>query len=208
MNLFFRFPAMFSLYFDGNHPARFPDSGKKALFIPAFCLDNMGFKKTSDTVAISFDIAEAVTDTFVQEQINLTLDVLNQEVFVVLAVDLDPIPPSINTGLNSQVQMSVCSTEQTDVQSLANTNCFAEERLSIRQDAGGTLAVGFTMSNGSTPPATMDYIGILATNNFFVQLRGNNNLSPRNGPGRVWGYRARADAGTYSALVASEVLSN
>jgi hypothetical protein len=168
----------------------------------------MTLKKTSDPVAISFAISEAVVDTFVEEQINLTLDILNQEVFVVLAVDLDPIPPTLNPGLNSQVQMSVCTSSQSDVQSLANTNCFAEERLSIRTDAGGTLAVPFTMSNGSTPPATLPYVGIIATNNFFVQLRGNNNIGVRNGTGRVWGYRARADSSTYSALVASEVLSS
>jgi len=168
----------------------------------------MGLKKTSDPVAISFVIEEAVVDTFVQEQINLTLDILNQEVFVVLAVDLDCAIPSNIAGLNTQTQMSVCTTSQTAVQTLANTNCIAEERVQIAQDAGvpGT-SVLFRQSNGSTPQGLLPYIGIIATNNFFIQLKGNNNLTARTGSGRVWGYRAKADSSTYSALVASEVLS-
>jgi cytoskeletal protein RodZ len=169
----------------------------------------MGLKKTSDAVAISFTITEAVVDTFVQEQINLTLDILNQEVFVVLAVDLDASIPSSIAGLNTQTQMSVTTTTQTAVQTLANTNCIAEERNQIAVDAAvpGT-SVLMQQSNGSTPTALLPYVGIIATNNFFVQLKGNNNLTARTGSGRLWGYRAKADGSTYSALVASEVLSS
>jgi len=38
-------------------------------------------------------------------------------------------------------------------------------------------------------------------------LLGTNNLAAKDVSGRVWGYRARADASTYAALVQSEVLS-
>jgi len=169
----------------------------------------MGLKKTSDPIAISFSIVEAVTDTFVQEQVNLSLDILNQEVFVVLAVDLDAGIPSSIATLNTQTQMSVTTTTQTAVQLLSNTNCLAEERNQIAVDAAvpGTSVLS-RQSNGSTPTATLPFIGIIATNNFFVQLKGNNNTSPRSGTGRLWGYRAKADSSTYSALVASEVLSS
>ena len=61
-----------------------------------------------------------------------------------------------------------------------------------------------------TPPANQDYLGIIATNDFFVNL----DLSKDFTTGqtcdvkvRVYGYRARADASTYAALVQSEVLS-
>jgi len=168
----------------------------------------MGLKKTSDPVAISFSIVEAVVDTFVQEQINLTLDILNQEVFVVLAVDLDAGIPSNVAGLNTQTQMSLTTTSQTGVVLISNTNCIAEERNQIAVDpAVPGNSIFFRQSNGSTPQGNLPYIGIIATNNFFVQLKGNNNLTPRSGTGRVWGYRAKADSSTYSALVASEVLS-
>lgn len=168
----------------------------------------MGFKKTSGIVAVSFGIEEAVVDTAVEEQVALQLDILNQEIFVVLAIDLDPQAPSQVNGVSTQTQMSLCSSTQTEPQLLSNTNCLAEERLNIHSDAAnvGTGAV-FRQSNGSTPPATMDYIGIIATNDFFVQLKGNNNTSTRSGTGRLWGYRAKADSATYAALVQSEVLS-
>lgn len=168
----------------------------------------MGFKKTSGIVAVSFAVAETVVDTAVEEQVALQLDILNNEIFVVLAIDLDPQGPSQVTGVSTQTQMSLCATTQTEPQLLSNSNCLAEERLNIHSDAAnpGTGAV-FRQSNGSTPPATLDYIGIIATNNFFVQLKGNNNISTRSGTGRLWGYRAKADGATYAALVQSEVLS-
>lgn len=169
----------------------------------------MGFKKTSDTIAISFGISESAPNTFTETEVALQLDVLNNEIFVVLGIDLDPTCPSNIAGTNTQTQMSLCTTSQTAVRLLNNTNCLAEERLNIRQDAGSAVSpVLFRASNGSTPFATADYIGIIATNDFFVQIQGSNNLAEQTGTGRVWGYRAKADAGTYAALVQSEVLSS
>jgi hypothetical protein len=167
----------------------------------------MGFKKTSEELAISFSVAEDVVDTFAQEEIALQLDILNNEVFVVLAIDLDPTCPSNIAGINTQTQMSLTTTTQTAVQLLSNTNCLAEERINIRQDAGSVTGVLYRASNGSTPVASLDYLGIIATNNFFIQLKGSNNAAVQTGTGRLWGYRARADAQTYAALVQSEVLS-
>lgn len=168
----------------------------------------MAFKSTSGIVAVSFSVSEPAADTFAQEEINLSLDVLNSEIFVVLGIDLDPTAPSNVAATNTQTQMSLTSTTQTAVQLISNTNCLAEERLNIRQDAGGAVGpVLYRASNGSTPIANIDYIGIIATDNFFVQIKGSNNLVAQTGTGRVWGYRARADASTYAALVQSEVLS-
>ena len=167
----------------------------------------MGFKKTSGIVAVSFSVAEAVAGTMVEEEVALQLDILNNEVFVVLAVDLDPTAPSNIAGLNTQTQMSLCSTTQSAPQLLSNSNCLAEERINIRQDAASVTGVLYRASNGSTPLATLDYMGIIATNNFFVQIQGSNNASVQTGTGRLWGYRAKADSSTYAALVQSEVLS-
>jgi len=169
----------------------------------------MGIKKTSETIAVSFDVAEGAPNVFAQEQINLTLDVLNNEVFVVLAVDLDPTAPSAIIGTNTQTQMSLTTSTQTAPQLLSNSNCMAEERLNIRTDAASvTEGILFRSSNGSTPPSTLDRLGIIATNDFFVQIQGSNNLVAQTGSGRLWGYRAKADSATYAALVQSEVLSS
>ena len=54
----------------------------------------------------------------------------------------------------------------------------------------------------------LEYIVIIVINDFFVQIEGRNNAVAKNGFGRLWGYRARADAAIYVALVQSEVLSS
>jgi len=55
----------------------------------------MGFKKTSDLIAISFGVTESAANTFTQDEIALQLDVLGNEIFVVLAVDLNVAAPNL-----------------------------------------------------------------------------------------------------------------
>jgi hypothetical protein len=81
----------------------------------------------------------------------------------------------------------------------------AEAGLAIVTDAA--MAVSFTRAAEESYSGAVDYIGLISTNNFFVGLKGSNNLTAKSVNGRVWGYRARADASTYAALVQSEVLS-
>jgi len=166
----------------------------------------MGFKKTSETIAVSFGLTETAANTFTQEEIALQLDILNNEIFVVLAVDLDNQAPDMVSGTSSSVSSSICSTTQTAVQRLDNTNCLATAQLAIQADAP-TNGVAFARGALESYTGDVDYIGLIATNNFFVQVDGNGNLGAKAVSGRVWGYRARADASTYAALVQSEVLS-
>jgi len=167
----------------------------------------MGFKKTSETIAISFGLAETVLNTFIQEEIALQLDILNNEIFVVLAADLDLTPPDALPATDTAVTASICSTSQATVTNLSNTNCIATARDDIR--AGGFVdgGVGFSRGAESSYTGDVDYISLISTNNFFVQLIGSANAVPKNVTGRLWGYRARADSATYAALVQSEVLS-
>ena len=167
----------------------------------------MGFKKTSDTIAVSFLQTESAPNTFTQEEIALQLDVLNNEIFVVLAVDLDLEAPDAVAGLNTLTRGSVCSTTQTIVQSLGTTNCIATARDDIRAAGFVDSGVGFSRAANQSYTGDVDYIALISTNNFFIQVQGNNNLAAKTLSGRVWGYRARADASTYAALVQSEVLS-
>lgn len=168
----------------------------------------MGFKKTSDTIAISFGLAEAAPNTFIQQEVALQLDVLNNEIFVVVAADLDLTPPDALAATDTAVTSSICSTSKTSVTNLSDTNCIVTARDDIR--AGGFVdgGVAFARNAESSYQGDVDYISLIATNNFFVQLVGSANLVPKNVTGRLWGYRARADASTYAALVQSEVLSS
>ena len=167
----------------------------------------MGFKKTSDTIAISFGLAEAGANTFIQSEVALQLDVLNNEIFVVVAADLDLTPPDAIAGTDTAVTASVCSTSQTTVTNLSNTNCIVTARDDIRAGGFVDAGVGFQRNAESSYQGDVDYISLIATNNFFVQLIGSANLVAKNVTGRLYGYRARADATTYAALVQSEVLS-
>jgi len=167
----------------------------------------MSLKKTSDTVAISFDIDESALNTFTQSQINLTLDPLNNEVFVVLGVDLDVGAPSALAGTNTQSTMALTTTSKTAVPSLGDSQTLARVQSKIQAAGFADSGVGFQHTSPDTPTGMLDYIGIIATNNMFVQIQGANNLGAISGAGRVWGYRARADASVYGALVQSEVLS-
>jgi hypothetical protein len=166
----------------------------------------MGFKKTSETIAISFGVTETILNTFQQDEISLQLDILNNEIFVVLAVDLDNQAPDMVAGTSTSVSSSICSTTQTAVQRLDNTNCIATAQLAIRADAP-TNGVSFSRGAFESPTGDVSYIALIATNNFFCQVAGFGNLGTKAVSGRVWGYRAKADSATYAALVQSEVLS-
>jgi hypothetical protein len=61
--------------------------------------------------------------------------------------------------------------------------------------------------NAGPESSLIDYVSILATNNFFLQTEGVNNAGAKGGNVRMWCVRAKADSSTYAALVNSELLS-
>lgn len=164
-----------------------------------------GLKQSSSVVSIGFSVPESAPNTFTQGSVDLNLSPLDREVFVVLAINLDADFPDMIQGTNTSVRAGVTTTSQTAIPSLADSNCLARITESIRSDATG--AVAFTSAALETPPATLEYIGIIATNDFFVQALGTNNTNIKGVSGKLYGYRAVASADIYAALVQSEVLS-
>tara|TARA_R110002153_G_C13285207_1_gene494434 strand:+ start:1311 stop:1817 length:507 start_codon:yes stop_codon:yes gene_type:complete len=167
----------------------------------------MGFKKTSELIAVSFGLTESAPGVFTQDEIALQLDVLNNEIAVVLAVDLDLTSPDAVAATNTRTEGCVTSTSQTAITSLSNTNTMAVARQSIRAAGFVDGGVSFDRSSSTTPTGDLDYVALIATNNFFVQVQGVNNIGAKTVTGRVWLYRAKSDSATYAALVQSEVLS-
>jgi len=165
----------------------------------------VGLKQASSVVSIGFSVPESAANTFTQGSVDLNLSPLDREVFVVLAVNLDPESPDMIDGQNTATNCSLTTTSQSAVQSLANSNCLSVANERIRGDVG--VAVGFQTASLETPPATLEYIGIIATNDFFVQVIGSNNNLLKGVSGKMYGYRAIASADIYAALVQSEVLS-
>jgi hypothetical protein len=164
-----------------------------------------GLKAASSVVSIGFSVTESGVNTFTQGSVDLNLSPLDREVFVVLAVNLDPESPDMIDGQNTAVNTSLTTTSQTATTTLANSNCLSVANERIRSDVG--VAVGFSTASLETPPATLEYIGIIATNDFFVQVTGANNIAAKGVSGKLYGYRAIASADIYAALVQSEVLS-
>ena len=164
-----------------------------------------GLKQTSSTVAIGFRAVESAANTFTEATVDLNLDPLNNEVFVVLAIDLNPTSPDMIAATNTAVSSSLTATSQTAVANLSDSNCLADSVLNIRADA--TMAVPLARIAQESPATLLEYVGIIATNDFFVQVQGTNNSGAKAVTGKLYGYRARADASIYAALVQSEVLS-
>lgn len=167
-----------------------------------------GFKPTSSTIVVSGSITETVAGTLASEQVNLSLNTLDQEVFVVLAVDLDFASPDSIGGTNTQVRGSISATNIASFGTISDSNVIAAGRLDIRSGAPND-SVPFELMSMSAPQGSdLDYIAIISTSNFHAQVVGANNLATKGMAYRVWGYRAKVtDAGIYAALVQSELLS-
>ena len=167
-----------------------------------------GLKETSSLIEIGFQLDESAPNTFTEGRIDLQLNPLDNEVFVVYAVNLDAFNPDAQAGVDTQVATSLTSTSQTAVQNLSNSNCIANAISSIKAAGFVDGGVGFVTGSAETPPTTLEYISIIATNDFFLQVQGTGNVAAKGLSGRMYGVRARADASIYAALVQSEVLSS
>ena len=166
-----------------------------------------GLKQSSSVVSIGFSVDETAANTFTQASVDLNLSPLDREVFVVLAINLDPFTPEAIASTDTTVAASLTTTSQTSVQNLSNSNCLAASSNSIKAQGFADSGVAFQSLGAETPPATLEYIGIIATNDFFIQVKGTGNTAGRGMDGKLYGYRAIADASIYAALVQSEVLS-
>jgi hypothetical protein len=166
----------------------------------------MGFKKTSDLIAISFGVTETAVDTYSEDEIALQLDVLNNEIFVVVAADLNLQAPPCIPGTNTNTAAAISATSQATIGKLSNSNVIAVAQLDVRSTTPDA-AVPFSRAAEEAYAGDLDYLALIATNNFFVGMDSSNTGTTASVNGRLWGYRAKADASTYAALVQSEVLS-
>lgn len=165
-----------------------------------------GLKPTSGVIVISSLVSESAANTFTNEKVDLQLNVLDREVFVVLAADIDLRPPDSRTDTETQSRMSISTTERTTVGSLDNSNVLAQANISFTNVQDTAIAVT-SYSSTESPHAQLEYIGLIATNDFYLNIQGVENAGAKAGSARLWGYRAQADAATFAALTQSELLS-
>jgi len=168
-----------------------------------------GLTQTSSLITIGFSTTETAANTFTQGRVDLQLNPLDNEVFVVQAVNLDPIAPDALPGISTQTNCSLTSTGATSVQNLSSSACLASATMDIRSNAAFVASGGvpFTRMSMETPPAALSHIAIIATNDFFLQIQGTGNTNAKGVTGKMYGFRAKASANTFAALVQSELLS-
>lgn len=166
-----------------------------------------GLKQNSELITVSSGVQETAPNTFTQLTVPLALNPLDQEVFVVQSINIDHNGPDAIGGVNTGVSVSVTTTPQTQVQTIASPQCLATGNTDFRGAGLVDSVAVVTRSAGETPATTMEYLAIIATNDFSIQIEGSQNINPLSAFVRVYGFRARADSGIYSALVQSELLS-
>ena len=166
-----------------------------------------GLKETSSLITIGFDVEELAPNTFEENRVDLQLNVLDREVFVVYGIDMDISAPDAVAGANTFSISSLSTTSRTSVGFLSDTNVMAVGQRQIR--AGGFVdgGVGFETMSSSSPATQLPYLGIIATNDFFLQIQGTNNVNVMSLHGKLYGKRAIADADVFAALTQSELLS-
>jgi hypothetical protein len=167
-----------------------------------------GLTSPSSPIVVSFSVGETAPNTYTQERVDLQLNVLDREVFVVTGINLDILPPDALTATDTRVRGQLSSTSQATIGSLSTSNIFAIARDDIRAAGFADGGVPFSAMFGETPAIGMDYLNIIATNDFFVAVEGAGNLGTKAMTGKLYGYRAVADGSTFAALTQSELLSS
>ena len=164
-----------------------------------------GIKETSGLITISAGLQESAISTFTTERVDLQLNPLDNEVFVVYGIDLDVSPADLLAGTTCVVSASVSTTSRTSVGGISSPNVLAAAKITTVDN--GITAVTNEFSSDSAPSTQLEYLGIIATNDFFLNIEGQNNNNQKTANARIYGVRGRADASVYAALVQSELLS-
>ena len=95
----------------------------------------MALKKTSSTIVIGARVAESAANTFTEGSVDLQLNPLDNEVFVVQAIDLNVANPDALDSTDTSVTGTITTTSQASLPGLQSSNTLAIKELSIR--AGG-----------------------------------------------------------------------
>lgn len=177
-----------------------------------------GLTASSEQIVVSFSLTETAINTFTSERVDLQLNALDSEVFVVTGVKLDLEPCDARLGGGVRVRTrSFASISKQDVSGsalgagLANPSVIASASTTF--ECVDTLAPNlnatqlFHTENSIDTPSQLEYVDVIATPDFFVNIQGSDNIDEKTVEGKLYGYRAKASAAVYASLVQSELLS-
>jgi len=162
----------------------------------------MAFKYTSETFTIRARVVESAANTFTQAEVGINLDSLSREILVIHRVDMDPQVPDNVAATYTAVEMTLANTSQAGIVNIDNADCIASSNNII---VGGVqTAVGFSEHAPESITASADPLYIVATDNLFLGIKGLNNGNAKAGYMVMHCRRARADSGTYAAILTSQ----
>lgn len=188
-----------------------------------------GLKTTSSPIQISSALRTTTpsgSNLFVSKQIDLQLNPLDNEVFVVTGMKIDFINPTLEpdqlSGLefNLYQRASVSKTELTAYRGIDSSSVVGASAVDAFVQVQGSASAPpievltyFVQESNAmdAPPATQDYLDIIATNDYFINFEISDQYQPSQTVGvnvRLYGYRATASSSVYAALVQSEMLSS
>ena len=116
----------------------------------------MAMKRTSEVITIGFSAPESAANTFSQTRVDLQLNPLDNEVFVVLAVNLDQTPPDALAGITTRSSGALTTTSRTAMPSLADSATLAVTQQTIEAAGFVDGGVGFAHTAGESPPTQLD----------------------------------------------------
>jgi hypothetical protein len=163
----------------------------------------MSYKWTSETFTIRSLVTETAPNTFTEVAINLNLDSLSREILVIERVDIDSASPDGVPGTLTSVSTSLANATQTGVININNPDCISSTQKEIVSGGIGD-SVAFSEHAPEAVNMSDSPLYIVATDNLFFGIAGLNNGNAKNATMVVHARRAKADAGTYSAILTSQ----
>ena len=167
----------------------------------------MALKKTSPLFNVGGAIGETAPAAFTQAEVNLPLTTLDREVFVVTDIQMHTdMPDAPAPGAFSNVFAQVTKTSQTGIVAINNPVVIGRQSNEAEQNAAGGIVQNMRSepSHASTG-SNRDHLAIIATPDFFIGIAGNGNAATKDVAIRLTGYRAKASADVYAALVTEEL---
>ena len=166
------------------------------------------YKVTSDPFYINGNVTESGANTYTEVQISAPLDSLNREGLLIHAVYFTTSQPDRVPALTSIVECQVTSTSKSDIVAANDANLLAYRESIISGGAaefsGPHIHDMVANTDSYSPDANL---GIVATDDLFLAVRGFNQAVAKNAQVRIVASRIQLSADAYAALVTNELSS-
>ena len=167
---------------------------------------DMAIKQITSLVNIGGTVTESAANTFTEAVIGINLSPVDRQVFVITDVSFTSSEPQQVPATSTFVKYQVTKVSQTSMLGASSPDLISASSKFLFAGAGefSWAETDFGGTQASTGGRN-DYLMILATEDAFISVLGDNNTAARSAQVRVTGYFATADSSTYQALVLSEL---